>query len=124
MDGPFVPATPSTTRLSVVKVPVLSKQQRSTLPQNGIRNGSVQKTASLESCSSDVLTARDSSMGSSGGTTEVKIKVHSKKSLYRFLLGSSVPLIHTYDEAAIAKISKKIMKPNVSRLLAVTLCTP
>ncbi len=30
-------------------------------------------------------------MGSSGGTTDVRIKVHSKKSLYLFLLGSSVP---------------------------------
>lgn len=40
---------------------------------------------------SEVLTAKESSMGSSGGTTEVKIKVHSRKSLYRFLLGSLVP---------------------------------
>ena len=36
------PAIPSTTRLSLVSVPVLSKQQISTLPANGIRNGSVQ----------------------------------------------------------------------------------
>lgn len=39
----------------------------------------------------DVLTARESSMGSSGGTTEVRISVHSRKSLYRFLLRSLVP---------------------------------
>jgi hypothetical protein len=38
------PAIPSTTRLSLVSVPVLSKQQISTLPANGIRNGSVQNT--------------------------------------------------------------------------------
>ena len=30
---------------------------------------------------SDELTAKDNSMGSSGGTTEVNISVHSKKSL-------------------------------------------
>jgi hypothetical protein len=36
---------PCTTRLSLVKVPVLSKQQTSTLPANGIRNGSVQNTS-------------------------------------------------------------------------------
>ena len=29
----------------------------------------------------DELTARDSSIGSSGGTTDVSIRVHSKKSL-------------------------------------------
>ncbi|KAH3794409.1 hypothetical protein DPMN_147942 [Dreissena polymorpha] len=36
------PVTPSTTRLSAVSVPVLSKQQMSIFPANGIRNGSVQ----------------------------------------------------------------------------------
>ena len=36
------PATPRTTRLSLVKVPVLSKQHTSTLPAKGIRKGSVQ----------------------------------------------------------------------------------
>ena len=45
----------------------------------------------LTSASREELTARDNSMGSSGGTTDVNIKVHSKKSLYLFLLGSSVP---------------------------------
>lgn len=34
--------TPSTTKLSVVNVPVLSKQQISILPANGILKGSVQ----------------------------------------------------------------------------------
>lgn len=38
------PATPSTTKLSLVKVPVLSKQQTSTFPANGILKGSVQYT--------------------------------------------------------------------------------
>lgn len=39
------PATPSTMRFSAVIVPVLSKQQTSTRPANGIRKGSVQKIA-------------------------------------------------------------------------------
>ena len=36
------PATPCTIRLSLVKVPVLSKQHTSTFPAKGILNGSVQ----------------------------------------------------------------------------------
>jgi hypothetical protein len=40
-----MPATPLSITLSLVKVPVLSKQQVSTLPTSGIRNGSVQKIA-------------------------------------------------------------------------------
>lgn len=39
------PATPRTTRLSLVSVPVLSKQQTSTFPANGILKGSVQNTS-------------------------------------------------------------------------------
>lgn len=44
-----MPATPSRTRFSAVIVPVLSKQQISTRPANGIRNGSVQNMASKNS---------------------------------------------------------------------------
>ena len=43
----FNPATPFKTSCSLVKVPVLSKQQISTFPANGILNGSVQKIAIL-----------------------------------------------------------------------------
>ena len=113
------PATPSTTRLSLVSVPVLSKQHTSIFPANGIRNGSVQNTSENDSktpvcgvysaisiaitpmnvtieshcasdaadvrsfvrASSDELTASDSSMGSSGGTTHVSMSTHSRKSL-------------------------------------------
>lgn len=39
------PATPRTTRLSLVSVPVLSKQQTSTFPAKGILKGSVQNTS-------------------------------------------------------------------------------
>lgn len=42
------PATPRTTRLSLVSVPVLSKQQTSTFPAKGILKGSVQKTSGQE----------------------------------------------------------------------------
>lgn len=42
------PATPRTTRLSLVSVPVLSKQQTSTFPANGILKGSVQNTSRQE----------------------------------------------------------------------------
>lgn len=42
------PATPRTTKLSLVSVPVLSKQQTSTFPANGILKGSVQKTSKQE----------------------------------------------------------------------------
>ena len=38
----LTPAMPFTMRLSLVSVPVLSKQHTSTFPPNGIRNGSVQ----------------------------------------------------------------------------------
>lgn len=46
---------------------------------------------SLMSASREELTARDSSMGSSGGTTEVRMSVHSRNSLYLLRSGSSVP---------------------------------
>lgn len=67
-----------------------------TLPRNAIRSAvsppAISKPAasflgeawylhSLARAMSEVLTARESSMGSSGGTTEVRIKVHSRKSL-------------------------------------------
>ena len=76
-----MPATPSTIKSSLVRVPVLSKQQISIFPANGIRNGSVQYIPSLTSDRRDVLTANASSMGSSGGITDVSIRAHSRKSL-------------------------------------------
>lgn len=41
-----------------------------------------------------------------------------------YLFTYYIPLIHTYDAAAIAKISKNKIKPNISKLLAVTRLTP
>lgn len=46
---------------------------------------------SLERASREVFTAKDNSIGSSGGTTDVRIKVHSKNNLYLFLLGFNTP---------------------------------
>ena len=64
-----------------------------TFPANGILNGSVQKMPRLTKAIKDVLTAMDSSIGSSGGITEVRISEQLKKSLYLLLVGSSSPYI-------------------------------
>jgi len=69
----------------------LSKQQISTFPAKGILKGSVQKMANLDKERREVLTAKLNSIGSSGGTTLVRMSVHSKNNLYRFLSGSMVP---------------------------------
>ena len=53
-----------------------------------MRKGSVQKTLFLVSASSEALTAMDSSMGSSGGMTEVMIMMQFRMSLKRSRLGS------------------------------------
>lgn len=59
-----------------------------TLPACTMRKGSVQKTRLRASASRDAFTAIDSSMGSSGGMTEVMIMVQFKNSLKRSLSGS------------------------------------
>lgn len=59
-----------------------------TFPACTMRNGSVQKTRLRANASSEAFTAIDSSMGSSGGMTEVMIMVQFKKSLKRSLSGS------------------------------------
>ena len=40
------------------------------------------------------LTASDNSIGNSGGTTDVNIRVHSKNNLYRLRFGSAEPEIN------------------------------
>ena len=114
-----VPTIPCTSKSSPVIVPVLSKQQTSTRPAYGIRNGSVQKMACLASATSEALTAIDSSMGSSGGTTDVIISTQSSMSL-PFGLFILRPFTHTYALAAIAKMSKKAINTKLSQLLADT----
>jgi hypothetical protein len=96
----FTPTTPSSTRFSAVIVPVLSKQQTSTRPANGILNGSVQNiarnsqlsvlkamwvyTPNFDSATRLALTAKLSSMGNSGGTTLVIIRTQSNSNLLFF----------------------------------------
>lgn len=58
-----------------------------------------------------VLTANDNSIGNSGGTTEVKISVHSKNNLQRFLFGSSVP--EKLQENKVNKISNQTNTFNI-----------
>lgn len=102
-----MPATPSTTRFSAVIVPVLSKQQTSTRPANGMRNGSVQNIATkklrhegliaahevlpnFDRATKEAFTANDNSMGSSGGTTLVTISTQSSNS-FDFFKSLSIP---------------------------------
>lgn len=119
-------------------VPVLSKQQTSTRPANGMRNGSVQKMAEIALVNTTdsgpefrynspnllratklAFTARLNSIGNSGGTTLVMIKTQSRRSLY-FFNPLSRPFVQTYQLAAMAKIRRNPMKRKDSKLLAVT----
>lgn len=59
-----------------------------TFPARGILKGSVQKTNFLDRASKEELTAMVSSIGSSGGMTEVTIIVQFRKSLKRLRSGS------------------------------------
>ena len=65
------------------------------------------------------LTAKLNSIGNSGGTTLVIIKTQSKSN-FDFFKSRSMPFVHTYQLAAIAKISKNPMNKNDSKLLAET----
>ena len=113
-------ATPSYRSSSSVSVPVLSKQQTSHRPASTTRNGSVQNTRFFASAMRDVFTAMDSSMGSSGGMTEVRMVTQFRKSLYLLLVGSARPLSSTFVEATDAKASKTAMNAPVSHESAVT----
>ena len=53
----------------------------------------LQNPQSFERARSEVLTASDSSMGSSGGTTEVRMRVHSRNNLYLFRDGFLLPAV-------------------------------
>lgn len=69
------------------------RQRQTTFPANGIRKGSVQNIPRRARAINDVLTAIDSSIGSSGGITEVIMSEQLRKSLYLLLEGSSKPCI-------------------------------
>ncbi len=87
---------------------------------------------SLARAMRDVLTASESSMGNSGGTTDVRIRVHSRNSLYLFLFGSFVPerhgersmrqLIHNIQCSSRTK--DKTVKTDVICCWYVSNCTP
>src|SRR4051812_14840817 len=90
----------------------------------------------FDRATSEALTASESSIGSSGGTTLVMIRMQSSKSLDFLrsrsiperesskhsygvnLSGEALPLVHTYQLAAIAKIKRKPMKRKDSVLFA------
>ena len=95
-----MPTTSSNTRFSAVIIPILSKQHMSTGPANGILNSSVQNIAvTVFSClhkqngknlpyfdivTKLALTAKLSSIGSSGGMTLVMMSTQSNNSLLFF----------------------------------------
>mmetsp|Transcript_992 Transcript_992/g.2630 ORF Transcript_992/g.2630 Transcript_992/m.2630 type:complete len:387 (-) Transcript_992:1284-2444(-) len=87
--------TPSTIMLSDVSVPVLSKQHTSTFPAEGMRNGSVQYTPAICKARSEELTAKESSIGNSGGTTEVMTNVQWSSNLCLSLDSSAHPDLST-----------------------------
>ena len=90
-------ATPST-RFSAVIVPVLSKQQASTLPAKGIWKGSVQKMAHFCIATKLALTAKLSSIDYSGGTILVMIIMQSRKNLL-FLRPRSITFTPTCGDS-------------------------
>mmetsp|Transcript_17043 Transcript_17043/g.59352 ORF Transcript_17043/g.59352 Transcript_17043/m.59352 type:complete len:350 (+) Transcript_17043:273-1322(+) len=107
-------ATPWTSSCSQVSVPVLSKQQTSTAPAKAMRKGSVQKMPCLANAASELVTASDNSMGSSGGTTDVTMRMQCRQSLKRLRRGSARPARSTNAAAARAKTRSVAMKAPVS----------
>ena len=87
--------TPTATSLSEVIVPVLSNKHESIFPAIGTRNGSVQYTPDFINAKSAVFTAMAVCMGSSGGTTDVKIKIHLNTNSYCERLPSFMPTVKT-----------------------------
>lgn len=112
--------TPSTWNSSAVIVPVLSKHATSTRPASVMRQGSVQKTPTRMSAATLALTASESSMGSSGGTTDVMIMMQWRSSFQRLRRGSPQPWYMTYELDATAKTRSPRMKKKASRLPEVT----
>ena len=114
--------TPATWNSSDVSVPVLSKTQTSTMPPKTTRKGSVQKMPRRASVASEALMARASSIGSSGGTTDVMIIMQCSTSLYLLWRGCAQPSRSTYVAEMMAKTSKPAIKAKASQLPADTFC--
>jgi hypothetical protein len=99
-------------------------------------NSTLETLPNFDSATKEAFTARDNSMGNSGGTTLVTISTQSSNSFdfFKFLSipgftqlldilvapKKSSPLTQTYQLAAIAKISKNPMNRNDSKLFAET----
>lgn len=80
--APLRPPTPTATSSSVVSVPVLSKRQASILPAMGTRNGSVQNTCIFIRVIRLLFTASAVCIGSSGGITDVTMRMQCRSSSY------------------------------------------
>lgn len=76
-----------------------------TFPARGILKGSVQKTSFFDRASKEELTAMVSSIGNSGGMTEVTIIVQFRKSLKRLRSGSCRAQIAAGTDAVAESIS-------------------
>mmetsp|Transcript_32187 Transcript_32187/g.80918 ORF Transcript_32187/g.80918 Transcript_32187/m.80918 type:complete len:300 (+) Transcript_32187:2778-3677(+) len=112
--------TPIATSLSEVSVPVLSNRHVSTLPLSGTRKGSVQNTEARMRAMSAVFTAIAVCMGSSGGTTEVRMRIHRNTSSYWLRLPSRSPLMNTCPDANSANTSRMNRSTSVSHVSPVT----
>mmetsp|Transcript_2955 Transcript_2955/g.9694 ORF Transcript_2955/g.9694 Transcript_2955/m.9694 type:complete len:462 (-) Transcript_2955:1770-3155(-) len=112
--------TPTATSWSDVSVPVLSNKHVSTLPLIGTRNGSVQNTAAFMSASSAVFTAIAVCIGSSGGTTEVRMRMQRNTSSYCERLPSLRPTTKTCPLATHAKTRRMKSNTSVSHVSPVT----
>jgi hypothetical protein len=69
----------------------------------------------------ELFTAKESSMGSSGGTTDVIIRIQWSKSLDWDRSSSFEPSVQTYHEAITANTRRKRMNKRDSKLFAVIL---
>mmetsp|Transcript_5909 Transcript_5909/g.22336 ORF Transcript_5909/g.22336 Transcript_5909/m.22336 type:complete len:270 (+) Transcript_5909:2304-3113(+) len=111
---------PMTTSLSEVRVPVLSNRVVSTLPEMGTLKGSVQKTDARMSAMRAVLTAIAVCIGSSGGTTLVRMRMHRSTSSYCDRLPSFMPMTNTLPDATQAKTNRMKSNTKVSQVSPVT----
>jgi hypothetical protein len=83
--------TPTGTNSSVVNVPVLSNRQASSFPAIGTLYGSVQKICNFIKVISELFTASAICIGSSGGITDVIMRMQCKSNSYCDLFSSRSP---------------------------------
>lgn len=80
----------------------------------------MQKTCNLVSAINEVFTAKDSCIGSYGGTTEVIIWTQLRNNFHRLRYGSANPRLSKYPLAASAKTTRTPINPNASPLFSLT----